>query len=119
MGDIVKTEDKRREIMPACVISENEGSVELKIEMPGVPKDGVEVRIERNELSVIGRKDNENREGGYLIRERLSGDFRKTFTLDDTIDKGKIKADYANGVMRLTLSLKEADKPRRIEISAP
>lgn len=118
MNDVAKREEGTRYVVPACVISENEGSVELTIDMPGVPQDGVEVNVERNELSIFGRRGNAATEGAYLLRERRAGDYRKLFTLDDNIDREKIEATYANGVMKLVLHVREAAKPRKVEINA-
>jgi len=118
MNEVAKNEDNKRYLVPSCVISENAGAVELKIDMPGVPREGVEVNVERNELSIIGHRAEGAQEGDYLARERRPGEYRKLFTLDDTIDRDKIEAVYANGVMKLTLRVREAAKPRRIEIAA-
>ncbi len=118
MNEIANNEVERRYLVPSCVISENEGTVELAIDMPGVPQDAIEVKVERNELSIFGRREAPAVEGDFLVRERRIGDYRKLFTLDDNIDRDKIDASYANGVMRLTLRVREAAKPRRIEISA-
>jgi len=117
MNDVMKNEGEKRYLVPSCVIAEDEGTVELRIDMPGVPQDGVEVKVERNELSIFGRRGDDAFDGGYLVRERRNGDYRKLFTLDDTIDREKIEASYANGVMRLTLRVREAAKPRKIEIA--
>jgi len=118
MNDIMKKESDKRFLVPSCVISENEGTIELKIDMPGVPQGAIEVSVERNELSILGRRETEAAEGDYLVRERRGGDYRKLFTLDENIDRDRIEASYANGVMKLTLRLREAAKPRKIEISA-
>jgi len=117
MNDIAKNEGEKRYLVPSCVVSEDEGTVELKIEMPGVPQDGIEVKVERNELSISGRRVETAVDGDYVVRERRNGDYRKLFILDDTIDRDKIEASYSNGVMRLTLRAHEAAKPRKIEIA--
>lgn len=117
MNDVMKSEGEKRYLVPSCVIAEDEGTVELKIDMPGVRQDGIEVKVERNELSILGRRVEEAVEGDYLVRERRNGDYRKLFTLDDNIDRDRIEASYSNGVMRLTLHVREAAKPRKIEIA--
>jgi HSP20 family protein len=91
--------------------------VTVTLELPGVAKDGVEVKIDGNELSIVGRRQAPAAEGTYLLRERRRGDFRKVFTIDDTISRDKVDAALADGVLTLTLHLKEAAKPRRIEIA--
>ena len=118
MNEIMKQESEKRYIVPSCVISENEGTVELKIDMPGVPQGDIEVNVERNDLSILGRRRTQAVQGDYLVRERREGDYRKLFTLDENIDRDRIEAAYANGVMKLTLHVREAAKPRRIEIAS-
>ncbi len=55
-------------------------------------------------------------DGKYLIRERMAGNYRKRFIIDETIDREKIEASMTDGVLTLVLATKESAKPRRIEI---
>jgi HSP20 family protein len=107
----------RGAIVPACSIAEDSGIVTVKLEMPGVSKEGIELRIEGNSLSVEGRREADALKGRYLVRERRSGAYRKVFTLDETIDREKIDAELAYGILRVKLHVKEAAKPRRIAIA--
>lgn len=109
--------DSGRTIVPTCSISEDSGFVTVKVEMPGVPKEGLEVRVEGNELSIAGERRADGRTGRYLLRERRVGSYRKVFTLDDTIDHDKVEASIVDGILTLKLQVKEAAKPRRIEIA--
>jgi HSP20 family protein len=76
-----------RAMIPACSISEDSGLVTVKVEMPGVSKEGLEVKIEGNELSITGHRGAEAPRGRYLPRERRTGAYRKLFTIDDTIER--------------------------------
>ncbi len=105
-----------RTIVPACSISEDSGVVTLSLEMPGVRKEGFEIRIEGNELSIVGERRDAEARGRYLLRERRSGTYRKLFTLDETISRDKVDASLANGILSVKLEIKEAAKPKRIEI---
>jgi len=107
----------RRTRVPDCSVSEDAGLVTVKLEMPGVAKEGLEVKIEGNELLIMGERKKEERQGRYLIRERREDAYRKLFTLDDTIAHEKVDAALADGILTLKLQVKEAAKPRRIEIS--
>ncbi|HOX33527.1 MAG TPA: Hsp20 family protein [Spirochaetales bacterium] len=109
--------DGDRYRIPACSICEDEGIVSLKLEMPGVAKEGLEIKVEGNELSVLGRRGAERESGTYLLRERRGESYRKLFTLDESISRDKIDAAYANGILSLTLHVREAAKPRRIAIA--
>ena len=98
-------ETKKRTIVPVCDIEEQDGSVGLRSELPGIPKENVEVRIDREELEVSGSVAAPDATGTYLVRERRVGDYRKVFTLDDTIDLERIDASFSNGVVTLTLKI--------------
>jgi HSP20 family protein len=103
-------------IQPSCEICEENGAVRLRLEMPGVDKDGVEVSVERNELIITGKPGISVPEGTYLVRERRGGEYRKRFVIDETIDREKIQATVSDGVLTLALSTKESAKPKKVEI---
>lgn len=103
-------------LLPAYDVCESGGKISLRIEMPGVDRESVEITVENNELLVVGRRGPREIDGRYLVRERRSGDYRRVFTLDDTVDSSSIRADVKEGVLVLEMGLKEAAKPRRIEI---
>ncbi len=109
-------ENKRRNIRPPYRVWETDGKVVVELEMPGVKKDDLEIKIENNELEIIGRRSVEEIKGEYLIRERRDGDFYRVFTLDNTIDQDKIEAELKNGVLTLELALKESEKPKLITV---
>ncbi|WP_304240761.1 Hsp20/alpha crystallin family protein [Gracilinema caldarium] len=111
-----KQENKVRMVQPACAICEDNGQILVRVEMPGVDKDGIEVSVEKNELVIKGKPAATPVEGTYLIRERQTGEYHKRFIIDETIDREKIQAVMNDGVLQLTLSIKEAAKPRKIEI---
>lgn len=102
--------------VPVCSVSEDSGEVTVKLEMPGVAKEGLEVRIEGNELEILGERKEAALKGRYLVRERRAEAYRKSFTLDDTIARDKVDAALVDGVLTLRLQVREAAKPRRIEI---
>jgi len=107
----------RRAVVPACSIAEDEGSVVARLEMPGVSREGLEIKVEGNSLTIDGRRSDEEPRGNWLLRERRHLDFRKAFTIDETIDRDGISAECVDGILTLTLKIKEAAKPRHIEIS--
>jgi HSP20 family protein len=107
----------RRTLVPSCTVSEDAGIVTARLEMPGVAKEGLEIRIEGNELSIFGDRRADEARGRYLVRERRAEAYRKLFTLDDSIDHEKVDAVLVDGILTLRLQVKEAAKPRRIEIA--
>lgn len=114
------TEQVSREqvVRPVGNICEENGQVVLRLEMPGVSKDDVDIRIEDNHLLVRGNRRSDKAPGVYLVRERSRGDFYQRFTLDQTVDQSKVDAKMNRGVLTISLSLKEEVKPRRIEVKS-
>ena len=110
--------ETRRTIRPVGNIWEEDGKVMLRLEMPGVTKQNIELRVENDQLMVRGRREIEDQEKNYVVRERVRGDFAQTYTLDDTIDRDRIDAKMERGILTVTLNLKESVKPRKIEVKA-
>jgi HSP20 family protein len=101
---------------PVNVVETKEGYV-LEAEMPGVGKDGLEVLLEDNELTIVGHRRPAGVEGAQpLYRESVDRDFRRAFVLDPTIDTAKISARMERGVLTLTLPKAEKVKPRKISV---
>lgn len=109
-------ERTRTAYRPVCSITENEGKITLYLEMPGVAKEDLSIHVEDNQLKISGRRKIQEGNGTYLVRERPHGDFYTEYTLDDTIDHEKIEASLRNGLVTVTLSRREAAKPRQITI---
>lgn len=118
MKDNEVRNETRRPIQPVCSISGDDATVVLRVELPGVPKDAIEVRVDDDQLTIRGSVPQETAEGTWLLKERRTGDYERSFTLDSTIDRDKIEAVHELGIMTLTLHVKDAVKPRRIEISS-
>jgi HSP20 family protein len=97
-------------------IVENKDGYVLEAEMPGVSKEGLEVTLEGNEMTIVGHRQDEAVTGTPLFRERKLLDFRRVFELDPTIDTARIAAKMAQGVLSLTLPKSEKVKPRKVTI---
>ncbi len=111
-------ERRRRYIRPACQVLGTDDRVEVLLEMPGVTKEGLEIKVENNELIVLGKRDSAAQDQNYLLRERRDGDFHQVYTLDETVAQNHIDAQLSMGVLRITLPIKEAEKPRLIKVKA-
>ena len=103
---------------PLVDIYEREGNIELKAELPGIDPKDVDVRVENNVLTLRGERkvDREVNRESYHRVERTYGSFSRSFTLPSVVDTEKIKAEYRDGVLHLTLPKKEEAKPRKISI---
>ena len=100
----------------ASIIEDGEG-YRLQVEMPGVNKDGLEISVENNELTIIGRRFLPAVEGTLIHRESRRENYRRAFELDPSIDADKINAKIDQGVVTLTLPKAERVKPRKINVS--
>ena len=103
---------------PLVDIYEREGNIELKAELPGVDSKDVDVRVENNVLTLRGERriDKEVKRESYHRVERAYGSFSRSFTLPSMVDTERIKAEFKEGVLHLTLPKKEEAKPRQISI---
>ena len=100
---------------PVNVVETKDGYV-LEAEMPGVGKEGLEVLLEENELTIVGHRRTGVEGAQALYRESVDRDYRRTFVLDPTIDTGKINARMDRGVLTLNLPKAEKVKPRKISV---
>jgi HSP20 family protein len=102
---------------PTVNLSESKDVYLLEAEMPGVNKDGLEVLLEGNELTIVGHRQPETIKAELLYRESKPREFRRVFVLDPSIDTKKISAQIDQGVLRLNLPKAERVKPRKIEVA--
>lgn len=103
-------------ITPPANIRETKDGYTLEVEMPGVGKDGLEITIENNELTLWGRRNESELKGQVVYRESRPLDFRRVFELDPVIDAARINAKMEQGVLTLTLPKAESVKPRKISV---
>ena len=112
-------ERTRREqfVAPVSSLLEDGEGYTLQIEMPGVNKEGLEISVENNELTILGRRSLPAVEGTPIHRESRSNNFRRAFELDPSINTEKISARIEQGVVTLTLPKAEQVKPRKITVA--
>ena len=79
--------------------------------------EGLEISVENNELTILGRRSLPAVEGTLIHRESRPNNFRRTFELDPSIDTAKISANIDQGVVTLSLPKAEQVKPRKITVS--
>ena len=108
---------ERTYLQPAVNIVETKDGYSLEAEMPGVNKEGLEVLLEGNELTLVGHRRQPDVQAKLLYRETSSRDYRRVFVLDPAIDTGKISAKMENGLLKLELPKAEATKPRKITVT--
>ena len=103
---------------PALDVYEEGDSLVVEAHLPGAKPDDIDVNVERGVLTISGRTESEEERTGrnYLLREQRSGRFSRSLQLPATYRAEECRADYRDGVLRLTFPKAEEAKPRRIQI---
>jgi len=104
---------------PAVDVYEDEHSVTLKVEVPGIDEKDIDIRLENNTLTVHGERkiEKEEKEENYRRVERQYGAFTRTFTLPPTVQAEAVSADYDKGVLKIKLPKKAEAKPKQIKVT--
>ena len=106
-----------RVFLPTTDIYEAEEALNVVMEMPGVDKTNVDINLEDGVLTVEGRIDfGKYKDLQPVYTEYNIGNYRRSFSLPETVDQEGIKADMSDGVLTLTLPKAEKAKPRKIAI---
>ncbi|MGA2606974.1 MAG: Hsp20/alpha crystallin family protein [Terriglobia bacterium] len=113
-----ETEVSTRSWAPPVDIYETEDAIVLKAELPGIDPQDVEVRVEDNTLYLKGERkyEKEVNEQNYHRIERSYGSFARSFSLPNSISAEKVKAEYKDGLLTLTMPKREEAKPKTIKI---
>ena len=104
--------------VPPVDVYEDEHKIVLKLEVPGIKQDEIDVRLENSTLTVRGERkfEKEEKEENFHRIERRYGTFYRAFTLPTTIDSENVKAHYDAGILKLELSKRAEAKPKQIKI---
>jgi HSP20 family protein len=105
--------------VPAVDIYETEkDGLVLKAELPDMKREDISVTVENNTLTLRGERkfEGELRKEQFHRVERAYGSFSRSFSLPQTVDPAKISAEYKNGVLTLTLPVREESRPRTINV---
>ena len=109
----------RGDWMPAVdIFQTDQHEVVLKAEVPGVKREDIDIKVENNTLTIKGERRQEKSvaKEHYHRVERCYGAFTRSFSLPNTIDSEKVRAEYRDGVLTVTLPLREEAKPRQITV---
>jgi HSP20 family protein len=107
---------QRRIAYPLVNLAEDHDNYYVDLDMPGVDASKVELTLTERNLTVQGERAAQA--GRFYRQERVAGTFQRIITLGAPVDKDKVAARYADGILRITLPKAEAVKPRKISISA-
>jgi HSP20 family protein len=117
-GPVASVATVGRQVLPLDTIR-REGEVVLRFDVPGVAPEQISVTVDKGVLTVSATREDALAEGEErVVRERYAGTASRTVRLTDTLDADAIEASHANGVLELRIPVREAAKPRRIEVAA-
>lgn len=122
-----ESDSARRVWVPALDVAERNNAYLVSLELPGVDPSTVDVSFEQNVLTVRGTKpasfeSQSQAELRVYAAERVAGEFERSIRLPEFVDGDHITAEYANGIVNITVPKAQAAQPRRIEVkqtSAP
>ena len=104
---------------PPVDIYEDEHTIALKMEVPGIDEEDIDVRIENTTLTVHGERkfEKEEKEENFRRVERQYGSFTRSFTLPSSVDTAQVIANYDKGVLKISLPKKAEAKPKQIKVN--
>jgi HSP20 family protein len=104
--------------VPAVDVYEDAEKVVLKLEIPGIREEDVDIRVENQTLSVRGERkfEEEEKQENFHRIERHYGSFFRSFSLPNTVDTDAVAATYNAGILRLELKKKASAQPKQIRI---
>lgn len=120
LSRVWKTEPFRGAWSPPVDILERENDVVLKMDLPGLSQDEIDIRVEENTLIVQGERRLMKDAAGddYVQIERPYGSFRRSFNVPRRIDQENIRASYKDGVLQIVLPKKQDIQPKQIVVDS-
>ena len=101
---------------PLVDIFETPEAVTVIADIPGVTQENVEIALDDNLLTIHGKMMNKQPEGRVILEEYESGHYMRKFTVAETIDREKIEASFASGVLTVVLPKQVPMQPKKIEV---
>jgi HSP20 family protein len=110
--------ESERAWLPAIETYSREGTMGVRVALPGVDPKDVEVSVTDNLLTIKGERklETETKDGNYFQRELAYGAFQRTLILPDGVDVGNVQAKYSNGMLEVTMPAPLSVAPKRVDI---
>jgi len=119
LSELTRTTNLLSGWTPAIDLYEDKDNVFVKAELPGMKKEDIEVSFHNGTLSISGERKSEDKyEDSEVYRsERFFGRFQRTVTLPAPVAADKVKAEYKDGILSITLPKTEEAKPKHIDVN--
>jgi HSP20 family protein len=117
-GRFFQPDMARPMLRPAMDVIENDVDLTIRVDLPGLKPDDVQVEVENGTLTLRGQMGDtiEKEDDHYYYRERSFGTFQRSLRLPDTLDTDKVDATFDNGVLTLVIPKLPQAQPRQIEV---
>jgi len=105
--------------VPPVDVYEDEHSVVIKLEAPGIDQKDIDIRVENHVLTIRGERKLEKTEKqeNFQRVERQYGSFSRSFTLPDSLDTDNVSAEYENGLLKIAMAKRAEAKPKQIKVN--
>lgn len=118
---IFKRKSSKRDLgfwEPVVDIVETKDSYKVVAEMPGIPKEDIDISVSGDVLTIKGEKkqEKEEKEANFYRRERVYGLYQRQLVLPQDVEPDKIKANYKDGVLEVIIPKGETAKPKKIKV---
>ncbi|MGE5114168.1 MAG: Hsp20/alpha crystallin family protein [Acidobacteriaceae bacterium] len=105
--------------VPPVDVYEDENSIQVRLEVPGIDEKDIDIRLENNLLTIRGERkfEKDEKEENFHRVERRYGSFTRSFTLPATVNTEDVQADYDKGVLKIRLAKRAEAKPKQIKVN--
>jgi HSP20 family protein len=109
---------EEQEFYPQLDVSETDSHYCLEMDLPGVTKENIDIKVDNNVITIKGKKElnKEQKDGNFYTRERFSGNFQRSFFLPHGVDADKIDASFKDGVLTIKAPKTDSSTAKAIEI---
>jgi HSP20 family protein len=119
LADLARTSQILSGWTPALDMYEDKDNVYVRVELPGMKKEEIDISLHDGSLSISGERRSEEKvtEAEVYRAERFFGRFQRTIALPTAVAVGQVKAQYKDGVLTVTLPKAEEAKPKHIDVN--
>lgn len=105
-------------VVPSLDLSETDSAVEVRMDLPGIKPEEIDIHLTDNTLTVSGERKEEKEEKGKTFHrvERRQGSFSRTVTLPCCVDDAKVDAQYKDGVLTIKMPKSEEARARKVKV---
>lgn len=116
---VTRDESLTGAFVPPVDVYEDENTIQVRMEVPGIEEKDIDIRLENQVLTVRGERkfEKEEKEENFHRIERRYGSFTRSFTLPAAVNAEDVTADYDKGVLKIRLAKRAEAKPKQIKVS--